>query len=208
VASRDYYAVLGIGRDVSPAKLRSRFLELTRSKHPDRFSGAEKVSAEAEFQTLTEAFNVLSNPDKRRQHDAELARAGRPQAATTGAAAVASGNVKVLLSRGTQAYKAKQFKEAARLFEEATRADDQNAAAQHALALATFQAGDRRKAMQAIARACELDPRSGKYLKLAGKVFAQGGMTARAVQYYQESLQWLGDDPEVVEALSVLKGRG
>jgi Flp pilus assembly protein TadD len=184
-----------------------RFLELARGRHPDRFQATEKAQAETDFQALTEAFNVLSNPDRRRQHDAELSRAGRPQAASAPGAGAPSASAKVFLARGTQAYKDRQWKDAILHFEEATRADGTNATAHHALALAAYQAQDLRRAMAAIARACELDPRSGKYLKLAGRVFAQGGLPAKAERYYREALQWLGDDPEVGEALAILRGR-
>ena len=51
------------------------------------------------------------------------------------------------------------------------------------------------------------------YLNLAGKLFAMGGMTLRAEQYYNQALQWGGEDPAVRAALDELtksskKGRG
>jgi curved DNA-binding protein CbpA len=68
----DYYAVLRLPRSASPEQIKSRFREMARSMHPDRVPAAEKGAAERTFQRVTEAFNILSDPDRRRRHDAEL----------------------------------------------------------------------------------------------------------------------------------------
>ena len=72
----DYYAVLGVAREAGAGEIRRRFRELARERHPDRFQGEEKARAEREFQALTEAFNVLYDPARRRLHDAELSQPG------------------------------------------------------------------------------------------------------------------------------------
>ena len=71
----NYYTILGLERNASEMQIRKRFHELARQHHPDRFDGAEKADAEEKFQTITEAFNNLSRPESRRQHDRELSQA-------------------------------------------------------------------------------------------------------------------------------------
>lgn len=198
---RDYYAVLGVDREASPQEIRKRFMALARERHPDRFSGEEKKAAETEFQSLTEAFNILSSPDRRRRHDIELARP-ESQARESDPKQVA----KSFLAQGTRAYRNREFDRAMEEFERATKVDDGNAVAWNGLALAAYhRGGAMSRAMSSIARACELDKMNVKYLKLAGRLFAEGGMPLRAERYYRQALTWSGDDPEIREALERLK---
>lgn len=199
---RDYYAVLGVDREASPQEIRKRFMALARQRHPDRFQGEEKQSAESEFQGLTEAFNVLSSPERRRRHDVELAK---PEAAAR--LADPKHVAKSFLAQGTRFYRGREFDRAMEEFERATKVDESNAVAWNGLALASYhRGGAMSRAMSAIAKACELDKMNLKYLKLAGRLFAEGGMPLRAERYYRQALKWSGDDdPEVSEALERLK---
>lgn len=198
---KDFYAVLGVAREATPQEIRKRFMALARERHPDRFSGEEKAAAEAEFQGITEAFNVLSSPERRRRHDVELSE---PESAArrTDPKHV----VKSFLAQGTRAYRNREFDTAMEEFERATQVDESNAVAWNGLALASYhRGGAMSRAMSAIAKACELDKMNVKYLKLAGRLFAEGGMPLRAERYYRQALKWSGDDPEIREALKRLK---
>ena len=79
---RDFYAILALPRNASEEQIRQRFRELARERHPDRFQGEAKARAEGEFQEITQAFNVLFDPERRRGHDLELTR---PEPGSTGA---------------------------------------------------------------------------------------------------------------------------
>lgn len=197
---KDYYSILGLPQNATSRQVRSRFLELARDRHPDRFRGADKAEAEREFQQITQAFNVLSDPDRRREIDAALARPAQ------GTGRDASQAAKVYLKRGIKAYKERDSAAARENFDRATQEDPSNARAWHYLALACLQ--QRRwlsRARQAVAKACELEPMNAKYLKLAGDVFAQSGMVARAEKYYTEALNWGGEDAEVRSELQKLQ---
>jgi DnaJ-class molecular chaperone len=198
---KDFYAVLGLGRNATSKEVRLRFLELARDRHPDRFQGAEKAKAETEFQQITEAFNVLSHAERRRQHDLELSR---PQTSTIGAQDPKQ-LARIYAQRGASSFNAGRHPEAVEFFERATRLDPQNAAHWYSLAQA-YLAYNRKlqKALNAIARACELDRINPKYLKLAGRLFAEGGMPRRAERYYRDALQWGSEDPEIAAALEQL----
>src|SRR5215210_1555278 len=63
----NYYEVLGISREASQAEIRNAYRNLAKERHPDHPGG----SAE-EFSLLQEANAVLSDPNRRRQHDEAL----------------------------------------------------------------------------------------------------------------------------------------
>lgn len=64
---RDYYATLGVGRDASQAEIRKAFRKLARKHHPDVNKG--DAQAEQRFKEISEAHEVLSDPEKRRHYD-------------------------------------------------------------------------------------------------------------------------------------------
>jgi len=64
---RDYYEVLGVGRDSSPDQIRSAFKRLAMEFHPDRNPG--NPQAEERFKEVAEAYDVLCNPEKRQRYD-------------------------------------------------------------------------------------------------------------------------------------------
>ena len=197
--ARDFYAVLALPRNASEDQIRQRFRELARTRHPDRFQGAEKARAEIEFQELTQAFNVLADPERRRRHDVELMR---PEESTS--ASDPRQAFRAYLQRGVKAYKEKNYLEAASNFDQATQYDPRNAQAWHHLAQACSQQKNwLPRAVAAIERACELEPMNPSYLKQAGRICALAGETERAMQYYRKSIQW-GDDPEARRALEEL----
>jgi molecular chaperone DnaJ len=69
---KDYYDVLGVSRDVSEADLKKAFRKLSMQYHPDRQQGKsdkEKSEAEEKFKELAEAYDILSDKDKRAKYD-------------------------------------------------------------------------------------------------------------------------------------------
>ncbi|MES1242284.1 MAG: DnaJ domain-containing protein [Acidobacteriota bacterium] len=195
---KDFYSVLGLARNATEDQIRQRFREMARVRHPDRFQGAEKEKAEIDFQEITQAFNVLSDAERRRQHDLELMRPGSESDPRQVARAY--------LQRGTKAYKEKNFLEAADNFDRATKADPTSAQTWHHLALACAQQPNwLPRAVTSIERACELEPMNPAYHKQAGKICAMSGQPDRAVIHYRLAMQWGDEDPAVLRALEELE---
>ncbi len=63
----DYYKILGVGRNASEAEIKKAYRKLARQYHPDRNSGDKK--AEERFKEISQANDVLSDPDKRKAYD-------------------------------------------------------------------------------------------------------------------------------------------
>jgi molecular chaperone DnaJ len=64
---KDFYAVLGVKKDVSDAELKKTYRKLARQFHPDSNPGDAK--AEARFKEISEAYSVLSDGEMRREYD-------------------------------------------------------------------------------------------------------------------------------------------
>src|SRR6188768_977219 len=64
---RDYYASLGVPRTASPAEIKKAFRKLARQHHPDVNKGDAK--AEQRFKEISEANEVLSDPERRKLYD-------------------------------------------------------------------------------------------------------------------------------------------
>src|SRR5436309_11092063 len=96
----NYYEVLGVERSASEQEIRDRFRKLAREQHPDRYKGSDKEGVERRFQTLTEAVNVLTNPVRRKQHDAELS-----SGVTKGSAADFAQVARAYMAKGVKAFR-------------------------------------------------------------------------------------------------------
>jgi curved DNA-binding protein len=67
VQFRDYYETLGVAKTASEDEIKSAFRKLARKYHPD--VAKDKKAAEEKFKQINEAYEVLSDPDKRRKYD-------------------------------------------------------------------------------------------------------------------------------------------
>ncbi|MGH7968855.1 MAG: DnaJ C-terminal domain-containing protein [Limisphaerales bacterium] len=67
VEFKDYYATLGVPRSASEEGIKKAFRKLARQYHPD--VAKDKKSAEAKFKEINEAYEVLSDPEKRKRFD-------------------------------------------------------------------------------------------------------------------------------------------
>src|ERR687893_1758997 len=63
----DYYSVLGVARAASDDEIKKAYRKLAMTYHPDRNGGAK--GAEEKFKAITEAYDVLRDPQKRAMYD-------------------------------------------------------------------------------------------------------------------------------------------
>src|SRR5215218_3096596 len=91
MAQRDPYAVLGVDRKASADDIKKSYRKLARRYHPDR--NPDDASAEERFKEIQSAYDILGDPDKRKQYDRGgifFGTGGRPGAGA-GAGAGAGG---------------------------------------------------------------------------------------------------------------------
>ena len=78
--AKDYYTVLGVGRNADDGEIKKAFRKLAQQFHPDKNPGNQE--AEVKFKEINEAYQVLSDKEKRSQYDRfgsnweQFARAG------------------------------------------------------------------------------------------------------------------------------------
>lgn len=65
--AKDLYAVLGLSRDASPEDVKKAYRKLSKEWHPDKHKGDK--AAEDRFKEINEAYEVLSNPQKKQMYD-------------------------------------------------------------------------------------------------------------------------------------------
>jgi curved DNA-binding protein len=84
VQFKDYYETLGVTKTATEAEIKKAFRKLARQYHPDVVKEKEKKAAEAKFKEINEAYEVLSDPEKRKKYDtlgADWEHGGSPRQA-------------------------------------------------------------------------------------------------------------------------------
>jgi molecular chaperone DnaJ len=64
---KDYYGILGVGRDAAPEEIKKAFRNLARDTHPD--ANPDDPQAEGRFREIAEAYEVLSDPQRKASYD-------------------------------------------------------------------------------------------------------------------------------------------
>jgi DnaJ-class molecular chaperone len=68
----DYYRILGVSYQATPAEIKRAYRAAMKRSHPDRLSAEQRAGAEARARELNEAFGVLSKPGTKQRYDAQL----------------------------------------------------------------------------------------------------------------------------------------
>ena len=200
----NYYEILGVDRSATEQVIRDKFRQLARENHPDRYKGPDKAGAERKFQTLTEAVNVLTNPTRRKQHDAEIGVGGAKT--TTDLTQVA----KVYMAKGMKAFQEGDLRSAYENLDMAVKHNPNDSKALFALArVASRNPAWYRQAVQSIEAAVQKESMNPQYLKEAGLICKKAGLPAKAERYLEEALKWDRDNAEIQNALAELRqGKG
>lgn len=199
----DYYDLLGVARDASETDIRERFRAIAREAHPDRAPMERRADAEARFQELAEAVNVLTNSARRKNYDFERSMVIATSAGSQDSDAVAQNYV----AQGIVAYKEQKYADAAGNFQLAVHRNAKDARAQHYLGLASARSNDLRTAVKALETAMALEPQNARLLKDAGTVFRQAGLLVKAEKAFQEAMRWDPSASDVRKALEDIRAQ-
>ena len=81
MSKRDYYEVLGVGKNADSKEIKKAYRKLAIKYHPDK--NPDNKEAEAKFKEAAEAYEVLSNSEKRQRYD-QFGHAGMGGSLETG----------------------------------------------------------------------------------------------------------------------------
>ncbi|MBL7662790.1 J domain-containing protein [bacterium] len=110
MVTANYYEILDLETTASEAEIKQAFRRLARKYHPDSAEGAESVAI---FQQVTEAYDVLSDPESRARYDRTIGVGDAPKVKTFEQSAAANPNIQSLLKNqrvNNEAPKWTQFK--------------------------------------------------------------------------------------------------
>lgn len=195
----NFYEILGVRRGATDQEIRAAFRRLAREFHPDRFQGPKKKQAEEYFQRITQAFNVLSNPEMRARYDRSL------EAATPIGPVDPKELAKALLAKAVSLAKQGNVVQAQEYFQQAEAHDMQNAKIQHQYGLFLAQTGKLDQALRKLEKACTLDPLNGNYFLDCASLFLRAGMVFRASRFAEQAAELLPDEPSVKALLAEIK---
>jgi len=202
-----FYDTLGIERDAPDEEIRKAFRRLALKYHPDRFAGDQRVEAEERFQGITEAFNVLNNPESREKYDKEISQGADVK--TMDAKEIS----RRLAAKGSQLMREGKMAEAIECLKTAVDHDDENSRAHYFYAQVISRVpGKERDALRHVERAVSLESGNATMNAEAAVLSLAAGMKSRALRHAQRALRL---DPTNIKATDVVnavqegdKGKG
>ena len=160
LAEAAHYEVLGVGPKVGAEDLKKAYFEKAKRFHSDSFSGVQLGSAgrvaEDLFSRVNEAYQVLSDPEKRIEYDVFLDRKAKGLPTDVGAILRAES----VFQKGELLFKAGKWEDAEALFREAIALNHSEAEFHAYLGMAMFRSkGNADESMQMVEKALQMDAR-------------------------------------------------
>lgn len=189
--SRTHYEVLGLPRDSTPAQIKRRYRLLVRKYHPD-VAATDKDTATRLFLQIREAYEVLSDPSRRRTYDSGLDAQRQRQHSTTTqrtTGAPSPGRAATTSGRSAQAPASNQA---------AQRLKD----AQWAFIQRRFQ-----EAADHCKEVLKTDGRNARAYSILGDIYRAQSKPNSAIRYYSYALQYDPSDRETEKKLTKLIGK-
>jgi|SRR5688572_26308863 curved DNA-binding protein CbpA len=178
----NYYELLGIPRDADSRAIRAAYAQQAREGHPDRFTDPEeKKRAQEVFTQVTEAFNTLSNENRRREYDQSL---------SVPKVAVPERIAQEAYELGMQLLERRAFHEAVELLR--TAVHHQPGEARYHAALASALSRNPlwvREAVTELEQAIQIEPQRAKFHTMLAEVLLGQGLKLRARREAEAALR-------------------
>ncbi len=199
-----HYQILGVDPKVDFNTIKTAYFELAKRFHPDRFTGLPdpeiRDKANHIFSLINQAYDALSNDDKRREYDAALNRSSSKTGKVEDNLFERAG---ILYKKAVALYKGNKFWEAAHMLEEAVRIKKDNAEYHLLLGMCQMMIPNLRHAAQTnLARASELAPYNPEAPYGLGCLFMSENMHNRAENFFRKAISI---DPQHKRSLKKLE---
>lgn len=203
----DYYQILEVTSQATPAEVKKAYFQLARKYHPDLFDrnlpDEIKRKIDGVFDYITKAYHVLSDEEQREKYEKEA------EAPRTDDKKDADKRAEVKFRQGKTLYDQTRFEEAMVLLHEAVRLDPFKS--KYFLLLAMTQSKIRahqKKAVDNFRKAIHLEPwNPDGYLGL-GLMYKKENMRIMAIKQFKQALQVDPDHPAALKELQELEAGG
>jgi tetratricopeptide (TPR) repeat protein len=206
---QNFYEMLGVLTTADESDVRRAYYGFAKRLHPDRFQAPQfelvRKQAEQLFAMLTEAYNILCDPQTRKQYDEQRAEPvqNSPAEQKQEQADMARQNFlygKVMLQKG-------KFHEAVKFFENAVQLDDHKAEYHQYLGSVQMKNPKwRRDAARSFAKALEIDPSLVSCYVNLGSIYVRLQQLDKAEKMFRTALQWDPDQPVAKRELERMEG--
>lgn len=175
---KSFYAVLGVGESATADQIISAYRALVKTRHPDKAPPDRRALAENDFRDITEAYNTLRSPEQRKEYDRAL-KAGAASGMQTRLNPELES--KQAFARGRKKLQENDVYGAFQEFEKAVAFKPDWAEAQFELGTICLRNAQwRRRGVEAIEKAMELDPEQPRYPVALIKIYLEAGLKTRA----------------------------
>lgn len=211
----DYYKILGVSPNAPDKEIRRVYHQLASKYHPDKARTPEEAREfEERFAQISEAYNVLKDPERRREYDKTLKETGAAsvetasitttQSVETTKRTAATGKVAAAPSvsdlaaiaqrafnKGLQFYKTGDYARAVQFFEASVQNMPKEANYLSYLALALVKSRkELTRAIELCKKAIELEPFNMEHRLRLGMIYETMGSVTMARKTYEEILRW------------------
>jgi curved DNA-binding protein CbpA len=208
IRRQDYFQILGVSRNASPADVKQAYAARAEEYHPDKQFGSapEEVRQLASqiHEAISRAHATLADSRAREAYTRELASAQRRTThGDVGKLVAAEGRFR----KGEELMRRAQYQEARRYFEEAIQLYPDEGEFHAWLAWAIFQTAPNSEqamdaALEELDQAIRLNPRLDKGYLFSGYIYKQAGRPDKASKQFERALEC---NPECTEALHELR---
>ncbi len=209
MSRKNYYEILGVRKDATLVEIKKAYYRLVKSLHPDGQSRRNlSKEDEARFISITEAYQLLRDPNKRRVYDREMKmdQEGSSDDYASRSPAAINRNAEIYFKNAVFRYKNGEIKQALNLFEAALHIDKDNPKylSYYGLCL-SCNASTIHKAREYCEKAIEMEFYQPSYYTNLGIVYYNARLYTRAKRQLEFALKWDPDNTRALEYMEKIK---
>ncbi len=205
---KDLYSLFGVSWTASQEDIKKAYFRLVKDFHPDAISDEEeRANLEAEFLRLTEAYNTLRDPQKRKEYDKKV---GFDKAKTPEELAEIERRIehaKYLFKRGLDELERGNYWSAIECFKVCINYNDRNPYYLSYYGYAIALSGNKRRLKEAsefCQKAINIDKFQPEFYHHLGEVYERAGLISKAIDAYEDGLKWDAENAHFKKRIQVL----
>lgn len=203
MGKKDYYQILNIRKDANLVEIKKAYYRLVKELHPDAKGHASNKEDEHKFVEITEAYQLLRDPNKRRIYDRELKQGnGVSHDFTSRAQSPVNKTAETYFKNAVFRFKKGEMKDARQLFEASLHIDKDNPKylSYYGLCL-SYNPSTIHKAREYCEKAIEIEFYQPSFYTNLGIVYFNARLYSRSRRQFEDALKWDPDNKRAMEYL-------